>query len=108
MLFSTLWAYHMTVKNATGFTLFHVVHGIKATLPIECEIPTLHIAIELFPDIAPVDHLSLTLESRDEDLSVGENEMALWAHHPYIGLFSQLPHSSTGAQSLRLSNRSRP
>jgi hypothetical protein len=41
MLFSSLWAYRMTVKTATGFTPFHLVHGIESTLPIKCEIPTL-------------------------------------------------------------------
>jgi hypothetical protein len=35
MLFSTLWAYRTEVKTATGFTLFHLIHGIEATLPIE-------------------------------------------------------------------------
>jgi hypothetical protein len=35
MLFSTLWAYRTVVKTATSFTLFHLIHGIEATLPIE-------------------------------------------------------------------------
>jgi hypothetical protein len=50
MLLSALWAYCMAVKTITGFTPFHLVYGIKATLPIECEIPTLRTAIELLPD----------------------------------------------------------
>jgi hypothetical protein len=55
MLFSTLWAYHMVVKTATGFTQFHLVHRIKSTLPIKCEIPTLRTAIELLPETAPME-----------------------------------------------------
>ena len=55
MLFSALWAYRMAVKTSTGFTPFHLVHGIEATLPIECEIPTLHTAIELLPNTAPME-----------------------------------------------------
>jgi hypothetical protein len=55
MLFSTLWAYRTTVKTTTGFTPFHLVHGVEASLPIECEIPTLRITIELLPDTAPME-----------------------------------------------------
>jgi hypothetical protein len=67
MLFSVLWAYRMAVKTATGFTPFHLVHGVKETLPIECEIPTLCTAIELLPDTAPMEQRLLNLESLDED-----------------------------------------
>jgi hypothetical protein len=35
MLFSVLWAYRTAVKTTTGFTPFHLVHGVEATLPIE-------------------------------------------------------------------------
>jgi hypothetical protein len=67
MLFSTLWAYQTAVKIDTGFTQFHLFHGVEATLPIECEIPTLHTAIELLPDTAPMEQRLLNLESLDED-----------------------------------------
>jgi hypothetical protein len=54
ILFSVLWAYRTTVKMATSFTPFHLVHGVEATLPIECKTPTLRTAIELLPDTAPM------------------------------------------------------
>jgi transposase InsO family protein len=78
MLFSALWAYRTTVKTATGFTPFHLVHGVEATLPIECEIPTLRTAIELLPDTAPMEQRLLNLESLDEDRrsSLQNNEAA--------------------------------
>jgi hypothetical protein len=78
MLFSALWAYRMTVKTATGFTPFHLVHGVEATLPIECKIPTLRTAIELLPDTAPMEQRLLNLESLDEDhrSSLQNNEAA--------------------------------
>jgi hypothetical protein len=78
MLFSVLWAYRMAVKTATGFTPFHLVHGVEATLPIECEIPTLRTAIELLPDTAPMEQRLLNLESLDEDRrsSLQNNEAA--------------------------------
>jgi hypothetical protein len=67
MLFSALWAYRMAVKTTTGFIPFHLVHGVEATLPIECKIPTLRTAIELLPDTAPTEQCLLNLESLDED-----------------------------------------
>ena len=67
MLFFMLWDYRMSLINATGFTMFHLIHGIEATLPIECEIPTLHTTIELLPDTAPMEQCFLTLESLDEN-----------------------------------------
>jgi transposase InsO family protein len=35
VLFSALWDYRTAVKPAIGFTPFHLVHGVEATLPIE-------------------------------------------------------------------------
>jgi hypothetical protein len=78
MLFSMLWAYRMAVNPATSFTPFHLAHGVEATLPIECEIPTLCTAIELLPDTAPMEKCLLNLESLDEDLrsSLQKKEVA--------------------------------
>ena len=66
------------VKTATSFTPFHLVHGVEATLPIECEIPTLRTAIELLPDIDLMEQRLLHLESLDEDRrsSLQNNEAA--------------------------------
>eukprot|EP00253_Pinus_taeda_P024212 PITA_24212 len=49
MLFSALWAYRTSVKTSTGFTPFQLVYGLEAVLPIECEILSLQLAIELLP-----------------------------------------------------------
>jgi hypothetical protein len=57
----------MAIKIATHFTLFHLIHGIEATLRIECEIPTLCTTIELLPDTAPMEQCFLNLGSLDED-----------------------------------------
>jgi hypothetical protein len=67
MLFFMLWAYLMAVNTTIGFTPFHLVHGVEETLPIECKIPTLHTAIELLPDTAPMEQHLLNLEFLDED-----------------------------------------
>jgi hypothetical protein len=78
MLFSTLWDYRMAIKAATGFTPFRLVHSIKSTLPIKCQIPTLHTAIELLVETASMEQCLLTLESLDEDRrsSLQHNEVA--------------------------------
>jgi hypothetical protein len=67
MLFFALWDNCTIIKTTTSFTSFHLVHGIKDTLPIECEIPMLRTAIKLLPDTAPMEQCLLTLESLEED-----------------------------------------
>jgi hypothetical protein len=66
MFFSALWAYRTAVKTTTGFTPFHLVHGVEATIPIMCEIPTVCTTIELLPDTTPIEQCLLNLESLDE------------------------------------------
>jgi transposase InsO family protein len=66
IFFSALWYYRTVVKTTTGFTPFHLVHGVEDTLPIECEIPTLRMAIEMLPDTTPMEQRLLNLESLDE------------------------------------------
>ena len=48
-------------------TPFHLVHGVESVLPIECQIPALHITIELLPDTFPLEKRLLSLEQADED-----------------------------------------
>ena len=59
MLFPALWAYQTLVKHAIGFSPFQWVHGVESVLPIECEIPSLKIAIELLPDTSEVEECLL-------------------------------------------------
>eukprot|EP00253_Pinus_taeda_P016268 PITA_16268 len=59
-------AYRTSVKDATGFTPFQLVYGLEATLPIECEIPSLKLVVELLPDTTPVEERLLYLERLDE------------------------------------------
>jgi hypothetical protein len=66
MLFSTLWAYRTSVKSATGFTPFQLVYGIKAILSIECEIPSLKLAVELLPNTSAEEEHLLYLMQLDE------------------------------------------
>jgi hypothetical protein len=64
MLFPTLWAYKTSTKIAT-FTC--LIHGVEAVFPFECQIPSLHMAIELLPDTAPLEKILVMLEHANED-----------------------------------------
>ena len=66
MLFSALWAYQTSLKDATGFTPFQLVYGLEATLSIECEIPSLKLAVELLPNTSLEEERLLYLERLDE------------------------------------------
>ena len=67
MLFSALWAYHTSAKTATGFTPFLLAHNVKSILPIECQIPSLHLVVELLHDTSPLEEWLLQLEQTIED-----------------------------------------
>jgi hypothetical protein len=65
-LFSALWAYCTSVKTTTGFTPFQLVYGVEAMLPIECEIPSLKLIVELLPHTSIEDERLLYLIKLDE------------------------------------------
>jgi hypothetical protein len=64
MLYSALWAYRMSVKIATNFSPFQFVYGLEAVLPVKCQIPSLKLAVHLFPDTSPLEERLLYLEQR--------------------------------------------
>jgi hypothetical protein len=66
MLFSSLWAYRTSVKSAIGFTPFQLVYGIEAIPSIECEIPSLKLAVELLPNTSDEEERLLYLMQLDE------------------------------------------
>ena len=65
-MYSTLWACQTLVRNATGFTPFQLVYGLEAILPIECEIPSLKLAIDLLPDTSKEEVCLLNLIHLEE------------------------------------------
>jgi hypothetical protein len=102
MLFSSLWAYCTVVKTTTGFTPFHIIHGVEATLPIECEIPTLRTAIELLPDTSPMEQCLLNLESLYEDhrSSLQNNEATKKCSKATLTAMSTFTHLTKQTSSL--------
>ena len=65
-LYAALWAYRISVITTTSFTTFQLVYGLEVILPIECEIPSLKLAIELLPNTTPLEERLLYLERLDE------------------------------------------
>ena len=55
MLYPALWVYRMTVKTATVFSPFQLVHGVEEVTPIECEIPSLKIAVHVLPKTSDIE-----------------------------------------------------
>jgi len=53
-------------KDATGFTPFQLVYGLEATPPIECEITSLKLAVELLLETLPQEECIIYLERMDE------------------------------------------
>ena len=66
MLYPALWAYRTAVKTATGFSPYQLVHGVESILPVEYEIPSLKLAVELLPGTSPLEERLVHLEQLDE------------------------------------------
>jgi hypothetical protein len=56
----------MYVKSETSFSPFQLVYGLEAVLPIECQIPSLNLAVQLLPDTSPLEEKLLYLEQLNE------------------------------------------
>ena len=61
MLYPALWAYQTNVKTATGFSPFQLIHGVEFVTLIECEIPSLKIAIHVLLDMTEFEEHLLHL-----------------------------------------------
>ena len=73
-----LWAYRTSVKIATGFTPFQLAFGLEAVLPIECEIPSLKLVVELLPGTTATEEHLILLNHLDETHQ--DATLALEAH----------------------------
>ena len=54
------------MRNTTRFTPFQLVYGLKAILPIQCEISSLKLAIDLLSDTSEEEARLLNLSHLDE------------------------------------------
>jgi hypothetical protein len=49
-----------------GFTPFQLIYGLEVVLPIECEIPSLRLIVELLPHTTEEEQCLLYLSHLDE------------------------------------------
>ena len=54
------------MRNATRFTTFQLVYGLEAILPVQCEILSLKIAVDLLPGTSEEEARFLQLIQLDE------------------------------------------
>ena len=66
ILYSALWAYRTSVRNVTGFTPFLLVYGLKAVLPIQCEISSHKLTVNLLLETSEEEAHFLELIQLDE------------------------------------------
>ena len=66
MLYPALLAYRTAIKATTGFSAYHLVHGVESILLVECEIPSLKLAVELLPETSALEEHLVHLEQLDE------------------------------------------
>ena len=66
MLYPAFWTYRTDVKTAMGFSPYKLVQWVESVFPVECEIPSLKLAIELLPDTSPLEERLVHLEQLDE------------------------------------------
>eukprot|EP00253_Pinus_taeda_P017900 PITA_17900 len=66
ILYSALWAYQTSVRNATRFTPFQLVYGLEAILLVQCEISSLKLAVDLLPGTSEEEAFFLELIQLDE------------------------------------------
>ena len=66
MLYPTLWAYQTSLKTATSFSPFQLVHGLESIFLVKWEIPSLKLPVELLPNTLDLEICLVHLESLDE------------------------------------------
>ena len=63
-------AFHVAAElcsnTATIFSPYQLVHGVESILLVECEIPSLKLAVELLPNTSPLEEHLVHLEQLDE------------------------------------------
>jgi hypothetical protein len=66
MLYPALWAYQTLVNTFISFSPFQLAHGMESIHPIECEMPSLKLEIELLPDTSNLEERLVHLDRLDE------------------------------------------
>ena len=54
------------IETGTDFSPYQLIHRVDSVLPVECEIPSLKLAIELLQDTSALEECLVHLEQLDE------------------------------------------
>jgi hypothetical protein len=68
MIYLALWPHRTIVNTSTGFSPFQFVHRVESILPIEFEIPSLKLVVELLPNTTNLEECLIHLDQLDEKL----------------------------------------
>jgi hypothetical protein len=66
MLYSILWDYQTLIKTTTIFSPFQLVYRLEVVFPIECQIPSLKLAVEILPYTTLLEECILYLKQLNE------------------------------------------
>ena len=86
ILYLALWAYQNSIKISTGFSPFQLIHGVEAVFPIECEVPSLKIAIDFLPYMTQLEEHLVYLEHLNEqprDATLENEAHKTWVKSQY-------------------------
>ena len=81
-LFSALSSYRTSIKTTTGFTQFQLVYRLEVVLPIQCQIPSLKLAVELLPNTSTEEKIFLYLTNLNKTRR--DSALANEAHKKHI------------------------
>ena len=81
MLYPTLWAYQTIVKTSTGFSPYQLVHVVESVLSVECEIPSLKLAIAILLDTSQLEERLVHLEHLDKKRRDAVVDLEINKHH---------------------------
>ena len=66
MLYPAFCVYQTSVKTTTILTPSQLVYGLESIIPIECEIPSFKLVVELLPKKSSLEERLIHLEHLDE------------------------------------------
>ena len=69
------------INTATDFSPSQLVHGVDSVLPVECEIPSLKLAMDNLPKTSTLEEHLVHLEQLDEQRRDALVDLEINKHH---------------------------
>ncbi|CAL9017106.1 unnamed protein product [Prunus brigantina] len=73
-----LWAYRTTIRNSTGCTPYNLVFGSEAVLPLEVQLPSLRVALQLTNPDENANVRLAELEALDEKRLAAQQRLEIY------------------------------